>query len=283
MEAEGDSTRGGAPYPGAVTLSASPEETEQIQALREGLLPYTRASGDFRNSCLGVAAPGSASAAMRRLGFPAGEQGPGLRAWAAESNLMGFAILLSAEAIPNFAPQAVLRGALEGDAWALWLLDPSLSPKKRAARWLTARLENVNSYRRYKIPEALSHADERTEEIVREATRLGLQPTVDEKTGSVVAIGKRPPTKSDLVAQLLPDLNETSLGIEMGRLVYLYLSGYSHAELSAVLMGRRPLGPPGESSQPTLLPMGLGLVLLVFRCVLLLHDRMLTKTAQFEG
>src|SRR5439155_1598807 len=38
-----------------------------------------------------------------------------------------------------YAPYTLVRGAIEADAWACWLLDTQLTPRERLARALTIR------------------------------------------------------------------------------------------------------------------------------------------------
>ena len=46
-------------------------------------------------------------------------------------------------ALPNFALFAVVRGALEADAWACWLAEPNLNDTERLARILTLRAASL--------------------------------------------------------------------------------------------------------------------------------------------
>lgn len=267
-----------------IRIPAPPEEVEQLNLLTDHLIPYATSSTGFREKILGASLPGSPASSMKALGFKRGDDGAGLRAWAAECNLMSLATLLQAEQILNFAPQGVARGAFEADGWALWALGPGSTPKERAGRWLTDRLHTAESYRRFRAADA--HRLASVDEISKQANRLRLKVIEEQKKGGgrkrVVAFESRRPSTSDLLAQLIPEIGKKS-EIEIGRLLYHYLSSYSHGELWAVLSGAKKIGPASPGVAHTLLPMRMDTLLLVIRAVLQLHDHMLAAYATFEG
>ncbi len=73
-----------------------------------------------------------------------------------------------APTLRNYSPYTIVRGALEADAWACWLLDPALGPDQRLARAMTVRALNL-----------------------REVRRLGLASDYDDRIARVSAVAAR--------------------------------------------------------------------------------------------
>src|SRR2546427_456760 len=60
--------------------------------------------------------------------------------------------------LPRFSLYALVRGALEADAWTCWLLDPSIDDTKRLERALTLRSNSLFEMKRLGLPRTTSPA-----------------------------------------------------------------------------------------------------------------------------
>lgn len=270
-----------------IQRQVSDEDVDLLVRLRGWLPEYAEASAAFRDQCEAAASPEAPAVKMLELGFTAGDQGAGIKASAAEANLIGLGQLLTAKKLVNFAPYSVARSVAEADAWALWMLDETVDNRTVAGRWLTIQLQNQWQLRRMKP--YVESAAEQIANLTSRAGELGLvalegpnrQPN-GKWLKEVVAFGEKRPRTTRLLAALLPDSGSAS-DIPQGELLYHLFSGMAHGELWALQMGALKAGSNADTSVNLVLNLSFKVLFPALGQALLLHDRMLAAWASFQG
>jgi len=137
----------------------------------------------------------------------------------------------------NLAPYTLVRGALEADAWACWLLDPAPSAVERLGRAMTVRALNLREVRRLglRFPDG-ERVDYRTRiaRVTAVAQRHGLAEKWNIE-GDLVWVGSPRPDASALLGEVLPDKSEDTNGEPLGWHTYSLLSARAHGNPWAVL------------------------------------------------
>jgi hypothetical protein len=138
--------------------------------------------------------------------------------------------------IPRYALYTVIRGALEADAWANWLLDPSIEDKERVGRALTLRANNLHEVKRMGLhPTSVSALDHYKARMLR-VTEAGQRWNLNHKThkdGRVVFVPA--PGITALLRQLLPERSEKNEELTLGEQTYAELSARAHGTPWALL------------------------------------------------
>lgn len=161
-------------------------------------------------------------------------------------------------ALPQFALFTLLRGASEAGVVAAHLLDPAIAPRKRVARELAYRLENLRQQRpaqldmakaqattaeraKRMIEEANQHYEERIAKLRDQAAAWSIE--TDAGTTTFDAESLRGKVMELHGWYLIPD------DPGLGRVVYRYLSGQAHAYQWAQIRPSRstPSAEPGVS------------------------------------
>ena len=136
----------------------------------------------------------------------------------------------------SHAPWTIARGVLEASSVAKWLLDPSLDTNTRLSRSMSLRLFSLREQKKFanttldQRPEASrflgnvsSHAEDRIEQVVSQAKRLGIREKRDAKD-RLLGFGEGRPNKVNLTQQVFRDA-----------WVYRMLSGVAHGEAWATM------------------------------------------------
>jgi hypothetical protein len=270
-----------------IQVPVSDDYVALLIRLRKWLPEYGQASALFRDQCENEASPEAPVVKMLELGFTPGDQGAGIKASAAEANLIGLGQLLAAKGLVNFAPYSVARSVAETDAWALWMLDQNIDNRTMAGRWLTIQLQDQWHLRR--MEPYMDSAAAQIATLTARADKLGLVPLVGlnrqpngERLKEVIAFGDKRPGSTRLLADLLPDQG-TASDLPQGELLYHVFSGMAHGELWALQVGALMAGANADSSVSLVLNLSFQVLFPAVGQALLLHDRMLVAWASFHG
>jgi hypothetical protein len=230
--------------------SLTPEEIKRvigaIEFITKQVALAEQARADAERSDDGARAVDSASTA----GFAAYEMA-NLKLSACEDYLHATAALL-AGGIPRYACYVLLRSALEAAAGAYWLMEPGLNDAERQARSITAQYLNAMATKRADPKQDMK---ERLAEFQQAAAELGAAPVLDERN-QLVGFGKRRPSITEQV-MTMPTLNHKGMksGRHVGEWAFTTLSGFAHAEMWAIMHGRRVLDSDETYSTLELTPM----------------------------
>jgi hypothetical protein len=139
----------------------------------------------------------------------------------------------------NYSPYTVVRAALEGDAWACWLLDPQATPAERAARGLTVRAMSIRDGRRLGLKldngKPIDHAA-RFAQIAEVASRHNLEvKRTNDEYADILWVGAARPDVSRLLSELLPEKSADTNYAPLGWHAYSLLSGRAHGSPWAAL------------------------------------------------
>jgi hypothetical protein len=144
--------------------------------------------------------------------------------------------------IPRYALYTVVRGALEADAWACWLLDTSIDDPERVGRALTLRASNLFEVRRMGLhPVGASpteHYSKRMKRVIEAAERWHLTPK-SHKDGRIAFVPM--PRITALIRSLLPEQSEKSKDLTVGEHTYAELSARAHGTQWALISKATPV------------------------------------------
>ena len=146
----------------------------------------------------------------------------------------------------NYSPYTVVRAALEGDAWACWLLEPKATPAERVGRGLTVRAMSIRDARRLGLKvdngEPFDHAA-RFAQIAEVAGRHNLEvKRTNDEHKDILWVGVARPDVSRLLSELLPEKSADTNDQPLGWHTYSLLSGRAHGSPWAALF-RAKRGP----------------------------------------
>jgi hypothetical protein len=146
-----------------------------------------------------------------------------------------------------YSPYTMVRGALEGDAWACWLLDPSVDHIERLARAMTVRAANLREVYRLGLTDDKGKAvdyDERADNVAAVADRHNLEKKWNDQN-ELVWVGAPPTDMTRLLDELLPERSPATNGETLGWHTYGVLSARAHGDLWAVLHNAKRAGSMG--------------------------------------
>lgn len=149
--------------------------------------------------------------------------------------------------VRNYAPYTIVRAALEGDAWACWLLDPSVDRIERLSRAMTVRAANLREVHRLGLTDDNGKPidyDERADNIAAVADRHNLEKKWNDQN-ELVWIGAPPTDMTRLLDELLPERSPATNGETLGWHTYGVLSARAHGDLWAVLHNAKRAGRMG--------------------------------------
>jgi len=152
-----------------------------------------------------------------------------------------------ASEVRNYAPYTIVRAALEGDAWACWLLDPSVEPAERLARAMTVRAKNLHEVQRLGLTDDNGKPidyEERAANIEAVADRHNLKKKLNDQK-ELEWVGAPPTTMTRLLDELLPERSPDTNGKILGRHTYGLLSARAHGNPWAVLHNAKRAGSMG--------------------------------------
>lgn len=150
-----------------------------------------------------------------------------------EDHMTGIRRLIGPPAATVFTQQVALRAALEAAARGMYLSDPSINARQRAARYLNERVRNITQS--LKMARGLNAQDDvdrfqqRLDHLWNVGQALGFRILTNSR-GKKEAIEVRTPSATDLLATLFESLNP-----EIGGLIYRQYSAVAHATFAGLL------------------------------------------------
>ena len=186
--------------------------------------------------------------------------------------------------IHRFAPYTSLRGALECDAWACWLLDPDAEDKVRVGRALTLRARSLFEMKRLRLPPgATDHSKnlkERMERVTAAAERWGLRAHQPD-SGRISFVPT--PGATALIRCLLPDQSPLNRELSVGEQTYGELSARAHGTPWAMVSGTTPVEKLGEFQTLARSELDVLEFIRLLGVVVSLHDKVLRRVAVVAG
>jgi len=144
--------------------------------------------------------------------------------------------------IPRYALYTVVRGALEADAWACWLLDTSIDDPERVGRALTLRASNLFEVRRMGLhPVGASpgeHYNRRIKRVIEAGERWHLAPKTH-KDGHIAFVPA--PRITALIRSLLPEPSKKNKDMTVGEHTYAALSARAHGTQWSLISKATPV------------------------------------------
>ena len=142
--------------------------------------------------------------------------------------------------LPRFSLYSVIRGALEADAWACWMLDPTVDDVERLTRALNLRSQSLHEMRRLGLPRPgrsgitpARHYSKRIKRVISAGRRWKL--TLKKHKDGLVVLGSGAPKVTPLLRSLLPDAFALNKKLVVGEQVYGELSARAHGTTWALL------------------------------------------------
>jgi hypothetical protein len=187
--------------------------------------------------------------------------------------------------VRNYSPYTVVRGALEADAWACWLLDPDRTPTQRLARAMTVRALNLREVRRLGLPSESGvriDYDERIARVSAVATRHHLK---EKRNGDqeLVWVGEARPNMTDLLNELLPDTSAETNGEPLGWHIYSLLSARAHGNPWAVLHNMTSRGRVGSHAAIAEVVIDVVELMRLLSIALRLHSEAVSRLGRLDG
>ncbi len=184
-----------------------------------------------------------------------------------------------APTLRNYSPYTIVRGALEADAWACWLLDPALGPDQRLARAMTVRALNLREVRRLGLA---SDYDDRIARVSAVANRYNLVQKQNAE-GELVWVGEARPNVTDLLNELLPERSSETNGETLGWHTYSLLSARAHGIPWAVLHKAKSIGPMGPHAAIAEVMIDVVDLMRLLSIALRLHSEALSRAGRLDG
>lgn len=273
------------------TNAASPDEQKRLQDAGRFLDGYVRAGVAFRVTVQRDAPADSAFGEARttdegRWSY----QFANLLTSAADDHLLTVAGLLSSTviAIPRYGCYTLLRGAVEADARACWLLDSAVSPKRRLGRGFTERLQSLLASK--KLSKARrQHAERRIPRLEEAARLLSIapkyaeirQPDGTKRQGPLIAFGEARPNATALLDKLLPE--RSRIGRGLGAFTYQFLSGNLHAAPWALMFDAVPGERIDADTTMAITVVNVERLMSLVTVAVRVHDMALARIAQLAG
>lgn len=138
--------------------------------------------------------------------------------------------------LSRYSLYTVIRGALEADAWACWMLEPGIGDDERLARALTLRSSSLFEMKRLGLapprvkPER--HYAKRMKRVLSAGKRWKLAAKTD-KWGRVSFVPQ--PRVTPLLRTLLPDASPKNKALTVGEQTYGELSARAHGTTWSLL------------------------------------------------
>jgi len=184
-----------------------------------------------------------------------------------------------APTLRNYSPYTIVRGALEADAWACWLLDPALGPDQRLARAMTVRALNLREVRRLGLA---SDYDDRIARVSAVAARHNLLQKRNAE-GELIWVGESRPNVTELLNELLPDRSSEPNGEILGWHTYSLLSARAHGNPWAVLHKAKSIGPMGPHAAVAEVMIDVVELMRLLSIALRLHSEAVSRAGRLDG
>jgi hypothetical protein len=187
--------------------------------------------------------------------------------------------------VRNYAPYTIVRGALETDARACWLLDPQLAPSGRIARALTERALNLREVQRLDLK---SDSGERIDYAARIArvSEVAARHNLGQKLNSeqeLVWVGERRPNMTELLNELLPERGPDTNGEPLGSHTYALLSARAHGNPWAVLHNMQSAGSLGRHATVAEVVIDVIELMRLLSIALRLHSEAMRRAGLLDG
>jgi hypothetical protein len=186
--------------------------------------------------------------------------------------------------IHRFSPYTSLRGALECDAWACWLLDPDSEDRVRLGRALTLRARSLFETKRLRLPfGATGHSQnykDRMERVTAAAQRWGLEAHQPD-SGRISFISTPGPTA--LIRCLLPEQSTRNRELTVGEQTYGELSARAHGTPWAMVSNTTPVERLNEFQTLARSELDVFEFIRLLGVIVSLHDKAIRRVAVASG
>ena len=261
----------------------TPEEEQRVREVREFLGEFVKTAWLFFIECEDNPKPGSFIA--RANPDPDLVQVLDARIWvdAAGDFFLSVAQELHG-AIHRYAPYTTLRGAMEWDARACWLLDPDVEDKIKLGRALTFRARSLYEMKRLRLPPEFKSHDqnyiERMKRVTDSGTRWGLEAkNLDSHRVCFVPT----PGPTAMIRCLLAEPSDRNFDLTVGEQSYGELSARAHGAGWAATSGVTPVALRNDLQTWTLSQIDLSEFLRLLGISVALHDKAIRRVALAAG
>ena len=186
--------------------------------------------------------------------------------------------------IPRYSLYTVIRGALEADALACWLLDTTVDDTERLGRALTFRASNLFEVKRMGLAPSgktpVAHYDERIKRVVAAAKRWNLEPKT-RKDGLVTFV--QTPGHTALLRQLLPEKSSENKDLTVGEHTYAALSARAHGTQWALLNNATVVARLDQHQNIAAIEVDVLEVISLLGVAVSLHDEAIKRMAILSG
>jgi hypothetical protein len=222
--------------PGPAIGALSAEETERAEAAVNFLNRFVPQAWAFFFDCQANPRPGSAIARARRNRDLVLVLDVSLLLDTAGDHLTTVVNQFVAGQLPRYSLFTVIRAALEADAWACWLLDPTIDDSERLGRALTVRADSLFEMKRLGLrplgTTPARHYNKRIKRVLAAGKRwnLTLKTHKDGRVAFVVM-----PRVTPLLRTLLPRKSSKNKKLTVGDQSYGELSARAHGTTWSLL------------------------------------------------
>ncbi len=186
--------------------------------------------------------------------------------------------------LPRFSLYTLVRGALEADAWACWLLDPSIDDTKRLERILTLRSNSLFEMKSLGIsPKSTSparHYNKRIKRVLAAGKRWKLARKTN-KRGLETFVEM--PYVTPLLRSLLPQTSAKNKHLTVGEQTYGELSARAHGTTWALLSNITPVARLSRFRQMAYSELDVTESVRLLGVAVHLHDQATTRMAELAG
>jgi len=185
--------------------------------------------------------------------------------------------------LPRFSLYALVRGALEADAWACWLLDPRIDDTRRLERTLTLRSNSLFEMKRMGLPTARTSASHYRKRIKRVLT-AGKRWKLTRKTHKhgLETFGDLPKV-TPLLRSLLAEISAENKQLTVGEQTYGELSARAHGTTWALLSRLTPIARLSQFRQMGYSLLDVAELIRLLGVAVHLHDKATTWMALLAG
>jgi hypothetical protein len=186
--------------------------------------------------------------------------------------------------VPRFSPYAVVRGALEADALACWVLDPTIDDTKRLERVLTLRSHSLFEMKRLGLSPARTsparHYSKRIKRVLATGKRWKLTRKTH-KNGLETFVEM--PKVTPLLRSLLPQASAKNRQLTVGEQTYGGLSARAHGTTWALLSNIIPVERLSRFRQLGYSELDVTELVRLLGVAVHLHDQATARMAELAG
>jgi hypothetical protein len=260
----------------------TPLEVERVQVVVTFLRQFVPTAWGFFMECQNSPQPGSFVARAKQDADLVLVLDAGIWIDAAGDFLLSVAEEFQYGEIHRYAPYTTVRGALEWDARACWLLDPDVEDRVKVGRALTLRARSLFEMRRLRLPSGTHQQNyvDRIKRVTAAAERWGLKARQLE-TFLVSFVPTPGPTA--LIRCLLPEQSNGNAELTVGEQTYGELSARAHGTTWAAVGGAIPVARLNEFQSLARSELDVGEYLRLLGIVVSLHDKAIRRVALAAG